>query len=53
MYIYENVAIFSCMWYVLRSEHAYELKRYNDRRMASGQMSCSLGGTASLGLLFP
>ena len=39
------------MWYVLRFEHAYGLKRYNDRRMISDQPTCSLGGTASRGLL--
>ena len=33
MYIYDNVVIFSFMWYVLRFEHAHVLKRYNDRRM--------------------
>ena len=49
MYIYDNVVILSSMWYVLRFEHAHGLKRYNDRRMTT----CSLGGTASLGLLLP
>ena len=48
MYIYDNVVILSSMWYVLRFEHAHGLKRYNDRRMARGQTTCSLGGTASL-----
>ena len=38
------------MWYVLRFEHAHGLKRYNDRRLTRGQTTCSLGGTASLGL---
>ena len=51
MYIYDNVVIFSSMWYVLRFEHAHGLKRYNERRMTRGQTTCSLGGTASLGLL--
>ena len=51
MYIYDNVVILSSMWYVLRFEHAHGLKRYNDRRMTRGQTTCSLGGTASLGLL--
>ena len=41
------------MWYVLRFEHAHGLKRYNDRRMTRGQTTCSLGDTASLGLLLP
>ena len=41
------------MWYVLRFEHAHGLKQYNGRRMTRGQMTCSLGGTASLGLLLP
>ena len=53
MYIYDNVVIFSSMWYVLRFEHAQGLKRYNDRRMTRGQTTCSLRGTASLGLLLP
>ena len=54
MYIYDNVVvILSSMWYVLRFEHAHGLKRYNDRRMTRGQTTCSLGGTASLGLLLP
>ena len=53
MYIYGNVVILSSMWYVLRFEHAHGLKRYNDRRMTRGQTTCSLGGTASLGLLLP
>ena len=53
MYIYDNVVILSSMWYVLRFEHAHGLKRYNDRRMTLGQTICSLGGTASLGLLLP
>ena len=53
VYIYDNVVILSSMWYVLRFEHAYGLKRYNDRRMTRGQTTCSLGGTASLGLLLP
>ena len=52
MYIYDNVVIFSSMWYVLRSEHAHVLKQYNDRRMIRGQTTCSLGGTAN-GLLLP
>ena len=43
----------SSMWYVLKFEHAHGLKRYNDRRMTRGQKTCSLGGTASLGLLLP
>ena len=51
MYIYDNVVILSSMWYVLRFEHAYGLRRYNDRRMTRSQTTCSLGGTASLGLL--
>ena len=53
MYIYDNIVILSSMWYVLRFEHAHGLKRYNDRRMTGGQTTCSLGGTASLGLLLP
>ena len=53
MYIYDSVVILSSMWYVLRFEHAHGLKRYNDRRMTRGQSTCSLGGTASLGLLLP
>ena len=53
MYIYDNVVILSSMWYVLRFEHAHGLKRYNDGRMARGQTTCSLGGTASLGLVLP
>ena len=53
MYIHDNVVILSSMWYVLRFEHAHRLKRYNDRRMTRGQTTCSLGGTASLGLLLP
>ena len=53
MYIYDNVAILSSMWYVLGFEHAHRLKRYNDRRMSRGQAICSLGGTASLELLLP
>ena len=48
---YDNVVILSSMWYVLRFEHAHGLKRYNDRRMTRGQTTCSLRGTASLGLL--
>ena len=51
MYIYDNIVILSSMWYVFRFEHAHGLKRYNDRRMTRGQTTCSLGGTASLGLL--
>ena len=51
MKIYDNVVILSSMWYVLKFEHAYRLKRYNDRRMTRDQTTCSLGGTASLGLL--
>ena len=39
MYIYDNVVILSPMWYVLRFEHAHELKRYNDRRMTRDQTS--------------
>ena len=53
MYMYDNVVILSSMWYVLRFEHAHGLKRYNDRRMTRSQTTCSLGGTASLGLLLP
>ena len=53
MYIYDNVVILSSMWYFLWFEHAHGLKRYNDRRMARGQTTCSLGGTASLRLLLP
>ena len=53
MYIYHNVVILSSMWYVLRFEHAHGLKRYNDRRMTRGQTTCSLRGTAGLGLLLP
>ena len=53
MYIYDNVVILSSMLYVLRFEHAHGLKRYNDKRMTRGQTTCSLGGTASLGLLLP
>ena len=53
MYLYDNVVILSSMWYVLRSEHAHRLKRYNDRRMTRSQTTCSLGGAASLGLLLP
>ena len=53
MYIYDNVVILSSMWYVLRFEHALGLKRYNDGRMTCSQTTCSLGGTASLGLLLP
>ena len=53
MYIYDNVVILSSMCYVLRFKHARGLKRYNDRRMACGQTTCSLGRTASLGLLSP
>ena len=53
MYIYDNVVILSSMWYVVRFEHPHGLKRYNDRRMTRGQTTCSLGGTASLGLLLP
>ena len=53
MYIYDNVVILSSMWYVLRFEHVHRQKRYNDRRMAYGQTTCSLGGTANLGLLLP
>ena len=53
MFIYDNVVILSSMWYVLRFEHAHGLKRYNDRRMTRDQTTCSLGGTASLGLLLP
>ena len=52
MYIYDNVVIFSSMWYVLRFEHAHVLKRYDDRRMIRGQTTCSLGGNAN-GLLLP
>ena len=51
MYIYDNIVILSSMWYVLRFEHAHGLKQYNDRRMTRGQTTCSLGGTASLGLI--
>ena len=53
MSIYDNVVILSSMWYVLWFEHAQGLKRYNDRGITSGQTTCSLGGTASLGLLSP
>ena len=53
MYVYDNVVVLSSMWYVLRFKHAHGLKRYNDRRMTRGQTTCSLGGTASLGLLLP
>ena len=53
MYVYDNVVILSSMWYVLRFNHAHGLKRYNDRGMTRGQTTCSLGGTASLGLLLP
>ena len=54
MYIYDNVVILSSMWYVLRFEHAHELKRYNDKvKLTCGQTTCSLGGTATLGLLLP
>ena len=53
MYIYDNVVILSSMLYVLRLEHAHGLKRYNNRRMARGQTTCSLGGAATLGLLLP
>ena len=53
MYIYDNVVILSSMWCVLRFEHARRLKPYNDRRMTRGQTTCSLGGTASLGLFLP
>ena len=53
MYVYDNVVILSFMWYGLRCEHAHGLKRYNDRKMTPGQTTCSLGGTASLGLLLP
>ena len=53
MYIYDNIIILSSMWYVLRFEHAHGLKRYNDRRITRGQTTCSLGGTAYLGLLLP
>ena len=53
MYIYDNVVILSSMWYVLRFEHAHVLKLYKGRRMTRGQTTCSLGGTASLGLLLP
>ena len=53
MYIYDNGGILSSMWYVLRFEHAHGLKRYNDRRMTCGQTTCSLKGTACLGLLLP
>ena len=53
MYIYDNAVILSSMWYILRFEHAHGLKRYNNRRMTPGQTTCSLGGTASLGLLLP
>ena len=52
MYIYNKVVILSSVWYVLRFEHAHGLNRYNDRRKTHGQTPCSLGGTASLGLLF-
>ena len=51
MYIYDNVVILSSMWCVLRFEHAHGLKRYNDGRMTRSLTTCSLGGTASLGLL--
>ena len=53
MNIYVNVVILSAMWYVLRFEHAYGPKRYNDRRMTHGQTTCSLGVTGSLGLVLP
>ena len=56
MYICDNVVILSSMWYVLRFEHAHGRKQYNDRshrRINRGQTTCSLGGTASLGLLLP
>ena len=48
MYIYDNKVILSSIWYVLGFEHAHGLKRYNDWRMARGQTTCSLGGTASM-----
>ena len=51
--MYDDIVILCSMWYVLRSEHAHEAKRHNDRRMTRGQTTCSLGGTASLGLLLP
>ena len=53
--VYDNAAILSSMWYVLRFEHAHVLKTYNDfhdRRMIRGQTTRSLGGTAN-GLLLP
>ena len=54
MYIYDNEAILSSTWYVLRFEHAHGLKRYNDSSNATGgQTTCSLRGTASLGLVLP
>ena len=53
MHMYDNVVILSSMWHVLRFEHAQGLKRYNDRRITRGQTTCSLGDTASLGLLLP
>ena len=54
MYIYDNVVILSSMWCVLRFEHAHELKRCNDKvKLTCGQTTCSLGGTATLGLLLP
>ena len=40
------------MWCVLRLEYTHRLKRCNERRMARGQTTSSLSGTASLGLLF-
>ena len=42
----------SSMWCVLRLEYTHGLKRCNERRMARGQTTSSLSGTASLGLLF-
>ena len=42
IYDNDNVVILSSMWYVLRFEHAYGLKRYNDRRMTRGQTTCTV-----------
>ena len=50
-----HVYIWQCSHFVFHvvsfEVWAYQgLKRYNDRRMTRGQTTCSLGGTASLGL---